>query len=88
MQPKFIHLHVHAMTDSGNICGAMAMMHEMPPLGIQPILGTQLLIKTPHKKELYHTEEDTGADGLSAGRTRTAGDDHGEHTQDKGQWGH
>lgn len=48
-----------AMTDSGNICGAMAMMHEMPPLGIQPILGTQLLIKTPHKKELYHTEEDT-----------------------------
>ncbi len=36
-----------AVTDSNNICGAMAMMHEMPPLGVQPILGTQLLVKSP-----------------------------------------
>ena len=38
-----------AATDTGNICGAMAMMHEMPPLGVQPILGTQLLVKSPVK---------------------------------------
>ncbi len=49
-----------AMTDSGNICGAMAMMHEMPPLGVQPILGTQLLVKTPlEKPDPFSTEEDT-----------------------------
>ncbi len=46
-----------AMTDSGNICGAMAMMHEMPPLGIQPILGTQLLVKTPTEPGGNHLDE-------------------------------
>ncbi len=40
-----------AATDTGNICGAMAMMHEMPPQGIQPILGTQLLVKSPQKNK-------------------------------------
>ncbi len=49
-----------AATDSGNICGAMAMMHEMPPKGIQPILGTQLLVKSPKKdKNQFSDEADT-----------------------------
>ncbi len=49
-----------AMTDSGNICGAMAMMHEMPPLGIQPILGTQLLVKSPKQNvNALDTSDDT-----------------------------
>ena len=49
-----------AMTDTGNICGAMAMMHEMPPLGIQPILGTQILVKSPKQNAgSLDTTEDT-----------------------------
>ena len=49
-----------AVTDSHNICGAMAMMHEMPPLGVQPILGTQLLVKSPKKeKNSFDTKDDT-----------------------------
>ena len=49
-----------AMTDSNNICGAMAMMHEMPPVGVQPILGTQLLVKSPKKeKGALDTKDDT-----------------------------
>lgn len=49
-----------AATDTGNICGAMAMMHEMPPKGIQPILGTQLLVKSPKKnKNQFSDEADT-----------------------------
>ena len=49
-----------AATDTGNICGAMAMMHEMPPLGIQPILGTQLLVKTPVKnRNKFSDDPDT-----------------------------
>ena len=49
-----------AATDTGNICGAMAMMHEMPPLGVQPILGTQLLVKSPKKnKSQFSDEADT-----------------------------
>ena len=49
-----------AATDTGNICGAMAMMHEMPPAGVQPILGTQLLVKSPKKnKNQFSDEADT-----------------------------
>ena len=49
-----------AATDTGNICGAMAMMHEMPPVGVQPILGTQLLVKSPKKnKSQFSDDEDT-----------------------------
>jgi len=49
-----------AATDTGNICGAMAMMHEMPPKGVQPILGTQLLVKSPKKnKNKFSDEADT-----------------------------
>ena len=49
-----------AVTDSNNICGAMAMMHEMPPLGVQPILGTQLLVKSPKKeKNTFDAKDDT-----------------------------
>ncbi|MBR6231693.1 MAG: DNA polymerase III subunit alpha [Alphaproteobacteria bacterium] len=49
-----------AVTDSNNICGAMAMMHEMPPVGVQPILGTQLLVKSPKKeKNTFDTKDDT-----------------------------
>ena len=49
-----------AVTDSHNICGAMAMMHEMPPLGVQPILGTQLLVKSPKKEtNAFDTSDDT-----------------------------
>ena len=49
-----------AATDTGNICGAMAMMHEMPPLGVQPILGTQLLVKSPKKdKNQFSSDADT-----------------------------
>ena len=46
-----------AATDTGNICGAMAMMHEMPPLGVQPILGTQLLVKSPRKNKNQFSDE-------------------------------
>ncbi len=46
-----------AATDTGNICGAMAMMHEMPPLGVQPILGTQLLVKSPKKQKSQFSDE-------------------------------
>lgn len=35
-----------AMTDKGNIFGAMALAHLACDSGIQPILGTELLIKT------------------------------------------
>ena len=49
-----------AATDTGNICGAMAMMHELPPKGIQPILGTQLLVKSPQKnKNQFSDDVDT-----------------------------
>ena len=49
-----------AMTDTGNICGAMAMMHEMPPVGIQPILGTQILVKSPKQSTgALDTTDDT-----------------------------
>jgi len=46
-----------AATDTGNICGAMAMMHEMPPVGVQPILGTQLLVKSPKKNKSQFSDE-------------------------------
>ena len=48
--------HNIAATDTGNICGAMAMMHEMPPLGIQPILGTQVLVKSPRKNQSQYSD--------------------------------
>jgi len=36
------------------------MMHEMPPLGIQPILGTQILVKSPKQNAgSLDTTEDT-----------------------------
>lgn len=37
-----------AMTDSGNMFGAMAITADCCAEGVQPILGTQLLIKTPN----------------------------------------
>ena len=36
-----------AMTDSGNIFGAMALAKACIGEGVQPILGCQLLVKTP-----------------------------------------
>ncbi|MDR2902403.1 MAG: DNA polymerase III subunit alpha [Lactobacillales bacterium] len=36
-----------AMTDSGNVYGAMSFAKACTGVGVQPILGTQLLIKTP-----------------------------------------
>ncbi|MGN1063177.1 MAG: PHP domain-containing protein, partial [Alphaproteobacteria bacterium] len=38
------------MADSGNIYGAMALAKEASHSGIQPILGCQLLIKSPQKE--------------------------------------
>lgn len=40
-----------AMTDTGNIFGAMALAKACVKEGVQPILGCQLLIKTPHFQE-------------------------------------
>jgi len=49
-----------AMTDSGNIFGAMLLAKEAAHSGIQPILGCQLLIKTPTlKKNSFAINEPT-----------------------------
>ena len=42
---KELNMPAVAVTDSGNMCGAMDFSHEAPDNGIQPILGTQLFIK-------------------------------------------
>ncbi len=39
------------MTDSGNIFGAMLLAKEASHSGVQPILGCQLLIKTPAREQ-------------------------------------
>lgn len=49
-----------AMTDSGNIFGAMAMTKACKGEGIQPIIGCQLLIKSPSKeKNAFKVEDPT-----------------------------
>ena len=40
-----------AVTDSGNLYCGMDFSHEAPDNGIQPILGTQLLLKQPPEKD-------------------------------------
>lgn len=45
-----------AITDSGNVFGAMALAHEACDHGIQPILGCQLLIKSPEKEVVLGAE--------------------------------
>ncbi|MDY6408126.1 MAG: DNA polymerase III subunit alpha [Pseudomonadota bacterium] len=48
------------MTDSGNIFGAMLLAKEASHSGIQPVLGCQLLIKSPPMdKNTFSTEEPT-----------------------------
>ncbi len=45
-----------AVTDTGNIFGAMALAHAGCDNGIQPILGCQLLIKSPEKEVVLGAE--------------------------------
>lgn len=49
-----------AMTDSGNIFGAMALTKACKGEGVQPIIGCQLLIKSPEQdKNAYQLKEPT-----------------------------
>ncbi len=49
-----------AMTDTHNIFGAMDFGAECPKVGVQPILGCQLSIKTPVKeKNMFREEKET-----------------------------
>lgn len=49
-----------AMTDSGNIFGAMLLAKEASHAGVQPILGCQLLIKSPvREKNAFAIEKPT-----------------------------
>ena len=49
-----------AMTDSGNIYGAMLLAKEAKSAGVQPILGCQLLIKSPSwEKNTFSLEKET-----------------------------
>lgn len=55
---KELNMPAVAVTDSGNMCGAMDFSHEAPDNGIQPILGTQLFIKQePEKGKLLLPDE-------------------------------
>ena len=48
------------MTDSGNIFGAMLLAKEASHSGVQPVLGCQLLVKTPpRQKNAFQVEEPT-----------------------------
>ena len=48
------------MTDSGNIFGAMLLAKEASHSGVQPILGCQLLVKTPtQSKNAFQSEKPT-----------------------------
>ena len=48
------------MADSGNIYGAMALAKEAAAKGVQPILGCQLLIKSPEReKNAFKVEKPT-----------------------------
>ena len=48
------------MADSGNIYGAMALAKEATGKGVQPILGCQLLIKSPEReKNAFKVEKPT-----------------------------
>lgn len=48
------------MADSGNIYGAMALAKEAAGKGVQPILGCQLLIKSPEReKNAFKVEKPT-----------------------------
>lgn len=44
---KELNMPAVAVTDSGNLYGGFDFSHEAPDNGIQPILGTQLLLKQP-----------------------------------------
>lgn len=46
-----------AITDSGNIFGAMSFAKEALKCGVQPIFGTQLLVKMPPRDDRPHKEE-------------------------------
>ena len=46
-----------AMTDTNNIFGAMDFGGECPKGGVQPILGCQLLIRTPQKEVNQFVEQ-------------------------------
>lgn len=49
-----------AMTDTHNIFGAMDFGAECPKVGVQPILGCQLSVKTPVKeKNMFREEKET-----------------------------
>ena len=48
------------MTDSGNIFGAMLLAKEASHAGVQPVLGCQLLIKSPvQESHTFRMEDDT-----------------------------
>ena len=48
------------MADSGNIYGAMALAKEAAGKGVQPILGCQLLVKSPEReKNAFKVEKST-----------------------------
>ena len=54
-----------AMTDSGNIFGAMLFAKEASHSGIQPILGCQLLIKSPEQNHNAFQNEKPTYDKVS-----------------------
>ena len=45
-----------AVTDTGNVFGAMALAHAGCDNGVQPILGCQLLVKSPEKEAVLGAE--------------------------------
>ena len=45
-----------AVTDTGNVFGAMALAHAGCDNGVQPILGCQLLVKSPEKEVVLGAE--------------------------------
>ena len=55
---KALNMPAVAVTDSGNLYCGMDFSHEAADNGIQPILGTQLLIKQPVEKGTLLLPED------------------------------
>ena len=47
---KELNMPAVAVTDTGNLCCGGDFSHEAQDNGIQPILGTQLLLKQPMEK--------------------------------------
>ena len=55
---KELNMPAVAVTDTGNLCCGCDFSHEAQDNGIQPILGTQLLLKQPMEKGKISSSED------------------------------